>query len=37
VYAVVVNRQGDVLARVEGQFDPCKAQALRETLQARSF
>ena len=37
VYAVVVNRQGDVLARVEGQFDPCKAHALRETLQARSF
>ena len=37
VYAVVVNRQGDVLARVEGQFDPDKAQALRETLQARSF
>jgi len=35
VYAVVVNRQGDVLARVEGQFDPGKAQSLRETLQAR--
>ena len=31
-YAVVVNRQGDVLARVEGRFDPDKAQALRETL-----
>ncbi|WP_431099062.1 hypothetical protein [Polaromonas aquatica] len=32
VYAVVVNRQGDVLARVEGQFDANKAQTLRETL-----
>jgi hypothetical protein len=32
VYAVVVNRQGDVLARVEGQFDADKAQTLRETL-----
>ena len=37
VYAVVVNRQGEVLARVEGQFDADKAQALRETLQQRSF
>lgn len=37
VYAVVVNRQGDVLARVEGQFDADKAQTLRETLQQRSF
>lgn len=34
VYAVVVNRQGEILARVEGQFDPDKAQTLRETLQA---
>lgn len=31
-YAVVVNRKGDVLARVEGQFDPDKAKTLRETL-----
>lgn len=31
-HAVVVNREGDVLARVEGQFDEVKAQALRETL-----
>ena len=31
-YAVVLNRQGDVLARVEGPFDATKAQALRETL-----
>ncbi|MGH6638127.1 MAG: hypothetical protein ACREXN_04315 [Polaromonas sp.] len=37
VYAVVVNRQGEVLARVEGQFDPDKAQALRETLQAHDL
>ncbi|MHB1249356.1 MAG: hypothetical protein ACYCZL_08180 [Polaromonas sp.] len=32
-YAVVVNRQGDVLARVMGPYDPDKAQTLRETLQ----
>lgn len=32
VYALVLNRQGDVLARVEGPFDPDKARALRETL-----
>lgn len=31
-YAVVVNRQGDVLARVEGPFDADKAMVLRETL-----
>ena len=37
VYALVVNRQGDVLARVGGPFDPDKAQALRETLQAGEF
>jgi hypothetical protein len=36
-YAVVVNRRGDVLARVEGEFDPAKAQLLRETLQTREF
>jgi hypothetical protein len=36
-YAVVVNRQGDVLARVEGHFDPDKAQTLRETLQAHGL
>ena len=33
-YAVVLNRQGDVLARVEGPFDADKAQNLRETLTA---
>lgn len=37
VYAVVVNRQGEVLARVEGQFDADKAQTLRETLRQQSF
>ena len=37
VYAVVVNRQGEVLARAEGVFDADKAQNLRETLQQRGF
>ena len=36
-YAVVLNRQGDVLARVEGQFDPDKAASLRETLRGHSL
>lgn len=36
-YAVVVNRQGEVLARVEGHFDADKAQTLRETLRQQSF
>ena len=36
-YAVVVNRRGDVLARVEGEFNEGKAQALRETLKAQKF
>lgn len=31
-YAIVLNRQGDVLARVQGPYDPDKAQNLRETL-----
>lgn len=31
-YAVVVNRKGDVLARVEGEFSADKAHVLRETL-----
>ena len=30
---LVVNREGEVLARVVGPFDAEKAQALRETLQ----
>lgn len=36
-YAVVLNRRGDVLARVEGQFDPDKAETLRETLRGHSL
>ncbi len=36
-YAVVINRNGDILARVEGRFDAEKAQTLRETLQVRRF
>lgn len=35
VYAVVLNRQGDVVARVAGKFDPDKAETLRETLRAQ--
>ena len=31
-YAVVLNRDGEVLARVEGGFDADKARLLRETL-----
>ena len=34
---VVVNRQGEVLARVEGAFDPEKAQTLRAMLRAPGF
>lgn len=33
-YAVVLNRQGEVLARVEGAYSANKARALRETLLA---
>jgi hypothetical protein len=29
---LVLNRDGKVLARAEGQYDPARAQALRETL-----
>ncbi len=35
-YAIVFNRQGEVLARVEGPFEANKAQNLRETLQAKN-
>ncbi|HSV53263.1 MAG TPA: hypothetical protein VLJ57_14185 [Burkholderiaceae bacterium] len=35
--AAVINRNGDVLARAVGRFDPDKAQALRETLFDHSF
>ena len=34
---VVLNRQGEILARVEGAFDETKAQTLRETLQSTRF
>ena len=37
VYVVVVNREGEVLARVEGPFDPDKAQVLRATLLGLGF
>lgn len=33
-YAVVFNRRGEVLARIEGPFDVDKAKTLRETLAA---
>ncbi len=36
-HAVVINRQGDVLARVAGAYDPEKAEALRETLLRPDF
>ena len=36
-YAVVVNRDGEVLARVEGEFSPEKAETLRETLRIPAF
>ena len=32
---LVLNRDGKVLARAEGHYDPAKAQALRETLAER--
>ena len=35
-YALVLNREGEVLARVEGMFDEGKGQALRETLLAQN-
>lgn len=36
-YAVVVNRRGNVLARVEGEFTEDKARVLRETLKAQDL
>ena len=36
-YVLVLNRQGEVLARVAGRFDEAKAEALRETLSPNSF
>lgn len=35
-YALVIGRNGEVLARAEGVFDQDKAAALRETLLARA-
>ena len=37
VMALVLNRQGDVLARAEGPFDADKAQSLMETLKSTAF
>jgi hypothetical protein len=34
---VVLNRQGEVLARAEGAFDETKAANLRETLRAQGY
>ncbi|HYD76914.1 hypothetical protein [Ramlibacter sp.] len=33
---LVVDREGNVLARAQGPFDPAKAQALRETVLAQN-
>ncbi len=37
VYAMVLNRDGEILARAEGPFDADRAEALRETLLADPF
>ncbi len=36
-YVLVINRNGDVLARVAGEFDENKAEALRETLRSNDL
>lgn len=36
-YAVVVNRNGDVLARIDGEFSEAKADTLRETLRTNGL
>jgi hypothetical protein len=36
-WVLVIGRDGQVLARVEGEFSAEKGQALRETLLAQSF
>ncbi len=36
-YVLVVNRSGDVLARVAGEFDEMKAEALRDILLMREL
>jgi hypothetical protein len=36
-HVLVVNREGEVLARVSGQYDEAKAQALLQTLRMQGF
>lgn len=36
-HVLVVNRDGEVLARVSGQYDEAKAQALLQTLRMQGF
>jgi hypothetical protein len=36
-WVLVIDRDGQVLARVEGEFDESKGQALRETLLAQGY
>ena len=36
-HVLVINRNGDVLARVSGQYDEAKAQALLKTLRMQEF
>ena len=36
-HVLVVNRSGEVLARVSGQYDEAKAQALLQTLRMQGF
>ena len=36
-HVLVVNRDGEVLARVSGQYDEAKAQALLQTLRMKGF
>ena len=36
-HVLVVNRDGEVLARVSGQYDEAKAQALLQTLKMQGF
>jgi hypothetical protein len=36
-HVVVINRDGEVLARAQGTFNANKADKLRETLRQRNF
>jgi hypothetical protein len=36
-HVLVVNREGEVLARVSGQYDEAKGRALRQTLSMQGF